>query len=95
MISLIRQQVLEILANETQAGILSDKLFSPQGLFAQVATTPEQRSAVIRDPLFRQAMARFMELQRSEAVKFEEEVRRLPSVTGPETPKDIEPAPST
>jgi len=78
MVDSIRDRVLEILKTETHAGALSDKLFSPQGLLAQVAKTKEQRSELIQDPLYRQAMARFSALQRSEAARFAEELHNLP-----------------
>jgi hypothetical protein len=72
MIESFRQQVLDILARETKAGPLSEQLFGPQGLFGQAARTPDERRQLLQDPLYRQAMARFMEVQRSEARRFED-----------------------
>jgi hypothetical protein len=72
MTDTIRQQVLEVLARENKAGPLSEKLFGPQGLFSQVARTADERQRLLQDALYRQAMARFMTVQRSEARTFEE-----------------------
>ena len=67
----IRQQVLDVIANVTQAGPFSERLFGPEGLFNQVARTTEERRRLLQEPLYRQAMSRFMEIQRSEAAVFE------------------------
>ena len=71
MTNAIREQVLEVLANVNQAGPFSERLFGPEGLFNQVARTPEERKSLLKDSLYRQAMTRFMELQRREAVRFD------------------------
>jgi hypothetical protein len=66
----IEEQIREVLATETQAIPLSDKLFSPNGLFNQVAKIGTDRRAVAHSPLFKQAQARFRELQQQEAAAF-------------------------
>ena len=64
------QQIRETLANESQAIPLSNKLFSPDGLFSRLADTEEERRVLVQSPLFRQAQRRFRELQRTEAREF-------------------------
>jgi hypothetical protein len=64
------QQIREVLATETSAIPLSDKLFHPDGLFNQLARTEEERRIVAQSSLFQQAQRRLTELQQSEAAKF-------------------------
>lgn len=78
MTASIREQVLEVLAQESKAGPLSEKLFGPQGLFSQVARTADERQQLLQDPLYRQAMARFMAVQHSEACAFDESLATKP-----------------
>ncbi|HZY85956.1 MAG TPA: hypothetical protein VFE78_14080 [Gemmataceae bacterium] len=66
----IEGQIHQVLASETQAIPLSDKLFGPEGLFGRLAGTEEERRAVSLSPLFRQAQQRLTELQRKEAAEF-------------------------
>lgn len=66
----IEEQIRQVLANETQAITLSEKLFSPAGLFNQLAPSEPERRQVVQTPLFRQAQARFRELQHKEAAEF-------------------------
>jgi hypothetical protein len=66
----IEEQIREVLANETQAIPLSNKLFAPEGLFNRLAATEEERRAVAQSSLFRQAQGRLMELQKKEAAEF-------------------------
>jgi len=66
----VEAQIREALASETSAAALSDKLFSPAGLFNALAPTEPERRAVVRTDLFRQAQARFRELQQAEAAAF-------------------------
>jgi hypothetical protein len=69
-IETIEQQIREVLAAETRAIPLSNRLFSPDGLFNEMAKTEEQRRDVAGSPLFKQAQKRFLELQRAEAAAF-------------------------
>jgi hypothetical protein len=71
----VEEQVREVLATETQAITLSDKLFSPNGLFSQLAGTLEERRALVRSPLFTRAQDRFRELQYQEAAAFAQTVQ--------------------
>jgi hypothetical protein len=66
----IEQEIREVLDNESQAIPLSNKLFSPDGLFSRLASTEEERRVLVRTPLFKQAQRRFMALQRAEAEAF-------------------------
>jgi hypothetical protein len=75
----IEQEVRDVLAMETQAIPLSDKLFSPAGLFNQFAKTVKDRVAVVRSALFKQAQARFRELQHREAEAFSQALQRKPA----------------
>ena len=73
----IEQQIREVLAAESRAIPLSNRLFSPDGLFNELAKTEAQRRELARSPLFKQAQRRFLELQRVEAAAFS---RALPQV---------------
>ncbi len=66
----VEQEIREVLESETHAIPLSNRLFSPGGLFSHLASTEEERRALVRTPLFKQAQRRFMALQRAEAELF-------------------------
>ena len=53
---------------------LSETLFGPDGLFAEVGRTREQREQLLRNPLYGQAHARLNELRRSEISRFEKDI---------------------
>jgi len=76
----VEHQIGEILATETSAIALSDKLFHPDGLFNLLARTEEERRVVARSPLFQQAQRRLTELQRCEAAKFASAVTQAQTV---------------
>jgi hypothetical protein len=71
----IEQQIRDVLAAETHAIRLSNRLFSPEGLFNRLAPTEEERRGVARSPLFKQAQRRFLELQRKEAADYSQALR--------------------
>jgi hypothetical protein len=75
----LEKQILDVLAAETQAIPLSNKLFSPSGLFNQLAATEEERRVVARSALFQQAQRRLTELQRHEAAAFARAVEQTQS----------------
>ena len=75
----IEQLIRDTLATETQAIALSDRLFSPAGLFNVLAPTEQERREVVRSPLFKQAQARFRELQQKEASEFSRVVQQAES----------------
>ena len=72
----IEQQIREVLATEHEAIKLSNRLFQPDGLFNQLATTEEERRTIAASPLFREAQRRLSELQKREAAEFAEAVRQ-------------------
>lgn len=70
----IETQIREVLATETTAFGLSQKLFHPSGLFAEMAPTEAERREVVRSALFREAQRRFSDLRRQEAAAFSQAV---------------------
>jgi hypothetical protein len=67
----IEEQIREVLATESQAIRLSNKLFNQEdGLFGRLATTEEERRIVARSPLFQQALKQVNELQKKELAEF-------------------------
>jgi hypothetical protein len=66
----IEQQIRDVLATETQAIHLSNKLFQPDGLFNRLAKTEEERRLVAQSPLFKQAQARLTVLHKKEMAEF-------------------------
>jgi hypothetical protein len=66
----IERQINQVLAKETQAIPLSNQLFSPDGLFNQLARTEEERRIVAQSSLFKAAQKRLTELQQNEAAQF-------------------------
>jgi hypothetical protein len=66
----VEEQIRELLVTETSGIRLSNRLFTPDGLFNQLASTEEERRALVQTPLFREAQARVSELQRKEAAEF-------------------------
>ena len=69
-INSLEQQVREVLATETDAIRLSDALFRPDGLFARMASSKEDRRQVAKSTLFKDAQERLAELRRREAREF-------------------------
>jgi hypothetical protein len=76
----IEQQIRELLASETHAIPLSNKLFSPNGLFNRLATTEEERRAVAQSALFKDALRRLSELQKKESAEFASAVQQAEAV---------------
>jgi hypothetical protein len=74
---LIEEQIREVLTRETQAHVLSQKLFHPTGLFGQLAATEEERRVVAQSALFRAAQRRLSDLQRREAAAFARTVAQV------------------
>jgi len=73
----IEEQIHELLATEMSGIRLSNKLFAPDGLFPRLADTEEERRIVARSLLFREALKRLSELQKTEFVEFTRTVRRF------------------
>jgi len=72
----IEQQIRDVLATEGQAFALSNRLFSPDGLFCQLAQTGQQPRQVAQSPLFKQAQRRLTELQQKEGEAFTQAVQQ-------------------
>lgn len=72
----LEQTIREILAVEDRAVRLADKLFRPDGLFAQLAPSQQERRALIRSPLFVEAQRRLSELQQREGADFARRVEQ-------------------
>jgi hypothetical protein len=73
----IEAQILDVLTRETQAIVLSQKLFHPTGLFSQLAATEDERRLVAQSALFREAQRRLSDLQRQEAAAFAQTVAQV------------------
>lgn len=67
----IEAAVRTVLADESTALGISDKLFTPDGLFSRLASNEAERKAMVKTPLFQQAQKRFRELQFKEAEAFQ------------------------
>jgi hypothetical protein len=81
--SVIEGHIREVLATETQAIALSRKLFHPDGLFAQLAASEQERRLLAQSALFGEAQRRLSELQRQEGVAFAVAVAQVrPAVPG-------------
>lgn len=73
--TLVEQQIRAILDTENDALALSHKLFSPGGLFNQLAKTEAERRRVAQSSLFKAAQQRLSDLQRKEAAAFSKSVQ--------------------
>jgi hypothetical protein len=65
----VEAEIRHLLATETSAVRLSNKLFTPGGLFSKLFATPDEKRAVMASPLFDEAQKRLSELQRREAAQ--------------------------
>jgi hypothetical protein len=70
-------QIRRILDAEQDAISLSNKLFSPEGLFHQLAPTEAERRNLVKLPLFKQAQRRLSDLKRSVASEFARTVEQF------------------
>jgi hypothetical protein len=75
----VEQEIRNVLATESSAITLSDKLFSPAGLFSLLATTFEERKVLVVSPLFKEAQQRLRELQRQELAAFDAALTQMPT----------------
>ena len=73
----IEAEIRRVLETETKAISLSNKLFRPDGLFAQLAGTEEERRELTKTPLFREAQERLSDLQRTEMASFRQAVAQV------------------
>ncbi len=70
----IEQRILEVLAEETTALRLSERLFAPDGLFSLCASTKAERILLVQTSLFKRAQQQFRELQFNEMDRFSKQV---------------------
>lgn len=75
---LVIERIRQVLATETSAVLFSNMLFSPTGLFNQIAKTEDERRQLAHSPLFRDAQLRLRELQLQEAKRFSSAFKDLP-----------------
>lgn len=61
--------IRNVLATETSAVRLSNKLFTPGGLFSKLYDTRDEKRAMMASPLFSEAQKRLSELQRQESAQ--------------------------
>ncbi|MSU80415.1 MAG: hypothetical protein EXS16_20300 [Gemmataceae bacterium] len=59
----VEAKILQILAEETTAFGISDRLFTADGRFSLLASNEEERRIMVRTPLFKRTQQRFRELQ--------------------------------
>jgi hypothetical protein len=78
----IETQIREVLRSELDAIVLSNKLFSPGGLFHQLAPSKAERQTVSQSPLFKEAQQRLADLRRKEATEFANKIVDAESVLG-------------
>jgi hypothetical protein len=86
------QLIREALAMESSAVRLSNRLFSPEGLFRWLADDDNARKELVVSPLFQQAQRRVRELQYQEAAAFGERLRRAAPANGSQNPGENTPS---
>jgi hypothetical protein len=74
----VESQIRETIASETQAVRLSQTLFAPDGLFNRLANSTEERQALTRSLLFKQAQRLLSDLQQKEAADFSHALQQSP-----------------
>jgi hypothetical protein len=83
----VEEKIEEALAAANDSTALSNLLFTPDGLFNQIAHNEQERRALSQTPLFRRAMARVSELRRAEVqaiLRGEKQVPPGPGIRIPE-----------
>jgi hypothetical protein len=76
----VELKIREALATETSAIRLSNAIFAPTGLFAQLAANDAERRALVDSELFQEALDRFMDLQELEADEFAQTAPHFPAM---------------
>jgi hypothetical protein len=82
----IEKRIRAVLATETNAMALSYQLFRQGGLFTQMASTQDERKALVRTPLYKEAQARLNELQQAERTAMIAAAERLRAAQKAVTP---------
>ena len=78
----IEQRIRDALASEQDAISLSNRLFSPDGLFNQLAASEVERRSIVETSLFKEAQHRLSVLKRKEAHDFARTVDQFESQRG-------------
>ena len=73
----IEQQIREVLTTETRAIPLTQRLFSPGGLFDRLAETEEERRLIAQSSLFKEALMHLNMIQRQEVEEFARAVEQV------------------
>lgn len=76
------QRIRDALASEPDAISLSNQLFSPFGLFSQLAANEADRRSIVETPLFKEAQRRLSVLNRKEAREFAQTVEQFEAGRG-------------
>ncbi|MFO0966324.1 MAG: hypothetical protein U0793_12175 [Gemmataceae bacterium] len=76
--------VERVLATESSASGLGDRLFSTSGLFVAWTKTEEDRRSLTKTAIFKIAQTRFRELQMKDGARFSEAIARSSRQAGPE-----------
>lgn len=66
----VEARIRQLMADEKSGMALSNKLFTPDGLFNRIAKTEEDRRKMVQTPLFKEAQRRVHELERLEIAEF-------------------------
>ena len=73
----IEDRIRDALASSQDAISLSNELFSPGGLFNQLAQTESERRSLVATPLFQEAQRQVSALKRDEAREFAQTVEQF------------------
>jgi hypothetical protein len=73
------EEIERVLATETRPAPFSNRLFTPNGLFSLLASTDEERHALVESELFVRAQDRLSELELMEADRLDDPTIPLPS----------------
>jgi hypothetical protein len=76
----LEQEIREVLDSDAAAIELSNKLFSPNGLFNQLTKTESERRIIAQTSLFRKAQRRLTSLQQKEAAEFARNVQQAEAI---------------
>ena len=73
----IYEEARKLLKSEVSAPSFSETFFAPGGRLAAIATSPARRRKLVQSALYRWLQQRLVELRRTEASTFDQQVDRL------------------
>ena len=73
----IEAEIRRLLREESRVVVLHAKLFAPDGLFSRLASSADERRAVTKTPLWKEAQSRLRELEKKEAEALTEAARQV------------------